>query len=387
MDETRRRVFHTLRQMDIYLSTTLGLPLPLQDKDIDQAWPTEVDDEYITERAIHKPSHDRASFLEAFNAHARLMQILAKVVDHLYPPTMADRESTDMTYMISVAKIREMEEDLHSWHESLSSVWRPGPEEDLEIARYDIHSFTAPIRIDGTKDHDGEYTRRCKTYANICAHYRIKVLLRFAYAHVQMMLYRPFLQYYSQQTSTVKTVDDRYFALATAGINSLFNHLPDRFKSKDQGTVPASASTSTQPHLKTNASNQFLQAVLSSTSPQQPWSPGARSNQGEAQPGADISLARDSVVTGSHAYVSGPSQYEVPSSLMDFPIEDPFAYPLLPGVSLADDTFAMLPEDSLHLPIFDANMNIEGQLLHLNNIQLQSHFPSHSTGQVGYQPY
>lgn len=33
------------------------------------------------------------------------------------------------------------------------------------------------------------------------------------------MLYRPFLQYYSQQTSTVKTVDDRYFALATAGIN------------------------------------------------------------------------------------------------------------------------------------------------------------------------
>lgn len=337
-----------------------------------------------------------------------------------------------------------------------------------------------------TKDHDGNYTCRCKTCANICVHYRIKVLLRFAYAHVQMMLYRPFLQYYSQQTSTVKTVDDRYFALATAGINvcrnivhigleirkqavligpywfitytqffavlslllyvlnnpdqpgvldlfadaklgkecisgftqrslaadrvntalnvgepcpmslglasadilqSLFNHLPDRFKSKDQGTIPASAPTSTQAHLKTNASNSFLQAVLSSTTPQQAWSPATRSTQGEAQPGADISLTRDSVVTGSHAYVSGPSQYEVPSSLMDFPIEDPFAYPLLPGVSLADDTFAMLPEDSLHLPIFDANMNIEGQLLHLNNIQLQSHFPSSSISQVGYQPY
>lgn len=71
---------------------------------------------------------------------------------------------------------------------------------------------------------------------------------------------------------------------------------------------------------------------------------------------------------------------------MDFPIEDPFAYPLLPGVSLADNTFAALPEDSLQLPIFDANMNIEGQLLHLNNIHFPSPFPS-ATNEMRYQAY
>jgi hypothetical protein len=34
-----------------------------------------------------------------------------------------------------------------------------------------------------------------------------------------MMLYRPFLQHYSHQTSTKEAADERYFALATAGIN------------------------------------------------------------------------------------------------------------------------------------------------------------------------
>jgi hypothetical protein len=49
--------------------------------------------------------------------------------------------------------------------------------------------------------------------------FSIKILLRFAYAHVQMMLYRPFLEYYSQQGSAIETTDERCFALATAGIN------------------------------------------------------------------------------------------------------------------------------------------------------------------------
>ncbi|ETS86285.1 hypothetical protein PFICI_00113 [Pestalotiopsis fici W106-1] len=426
VDETRRRVFHTIRQMDIYLSTTLGLPLPLQEKDIDQAWPTEVDDEYITENSIRKPPHSRPSFLEASNAHARLMRILAQVVDHLYPPTGADRESEDMTYMISVAKIREIEEDLHSWHESLSPIWRPGPEENLEIAR-------------------------------------IKVLLRFAYAHVQMMLYRPFLQYYSQQKSTVKTVDERYFALATAGINvcrnivhigleirkqavligpywfiaytqffavlslllyvlnnqdqpgvldlfadaklgkdciagftqrslaadrvttalnSLFDNLPDRFKSKgleaNRVSTPSPAAVNPKPQTPI-----FLQAILNFPDNHQRWPSDTVPTSGSAPPGSHTTASRHS----SSPYISRPPQYEVPSSLMDFPIEDPFAYPLLPGVSLADNTFATLPEDSLQLPIFDANMNIEGQLLHFNNIHFSSPFPTSSTNDMGYQAY
>lgn len=48
---------------------------------------------------------------------------------------------------------------------------------------------------------------------------RVKILLRFTYAHVQMMLYRPFIQYYSRRLPSHEAVDERYFALASAGVN------------------------------------------------------------------------------------------------------------------------------------------------------------------------
>lgn len=43
-------------------------------------------------------------------------------------------------------------------------------------------------------------------------------MLRFAYAHVQMMLYRPFLHYASPNLSTGKQVDERCYACAAAAI-------------------------------------------------------------------------------------------------------------------------------------------------------------------------
>ena len=135
-DETRRRLFHTIRSMDIYLSTTLGLPLLLQDKDIDQRWPTEVDDEHITAGGIRLLLPGTPSYLEAFNAHARLMQILAKVVEYVYPPTGTDKGPRDVMYLISVAKIKEIEQELHDWQGQLSPTWRAGPQEVLQITRY-----------------------------------------------------------------------------------------------------------------------------------------------------------------------------------------------------------------------------------------------------------
>ena len=42
--------------------------------------------------------------------------------------------------------------------------------------------------------------------------------MRFAYAHVQMMLYRPFIHYASPRLLSGKTVDDRAYACAAAAI-------------------------------------------------------------------------------------------------------------------------------------------------------------------------
>lgn len=54
--------------------------------------------------------------------------------------------------------------------------------------------------------------------------------------------------------------------------------------------------------------------------------------------------------------------YQPSTNPMDFLLDDPFEYPILPGVSLADDGFGSLPDD-LQLPLYDAQMDIEGQFL------------------------
>jgi len=48
---------------------------------------------------------------------------------------------------------------------------------------------------------------------------RVRTLLRFAYAHVQLMLYRPFLHYVSPRLTAGKKIDDRYYNCAAAGIS------------------------------------------------------------------------------------------------------------------------------------------------------------------------
>jgi hypothetical protein len=55
---------------------------------------------------------------------------------------------------------------------------------------------------------------------NILTSYRsVQQLLRLAYAHVQMMLYRPFLHYVSQKSCAGKAIDDRSYACAAAGVS------------------------------------------------------------------------------------------------------------------------------------------------------------------------
>ena len=117
-EQTRRRVFHVIRQQDIYLSSILGSPLLLSEDDFDQAYPEEVDDEYVTKDGITYPG--TPSFLQAFNARVRLMGILAKVVRHVYP-----LNSIREGYAISYARITEIEGDLQTWNEELPQIWQP----------------------------------------------------------------------------------------------------------------------------------------------------------------------------------------------------------------------------------------------------------------------
>ncbi|KAG6040003.1 hypothetical protein E4U41_001725 [Claviceps citrina] len=204
--EVRKRVFYVIRQMDIYVSTMLGFPLLLNIDDVDQPFPTEVDDEYITHAGIIAPALGAPSFFEAFNAHTRLMEVLGRIAKSVYPmhvqgqPSGKGDDSGTTSCLISYGRIKEIEADLQTWYERLPEMWRPSANGPIEVVR-------------------------------------VRHLLRFAYAHVQLVLYRPFLHYISPRHSQGTKVDELSYACAAAAVSVSRNIVHIGMEIRKQGVL------------------------------------------------------------------------------------------------------------------------------------------------------
>jgi hypothetical protein len=134
--ETRKRVFWVIQRMDTYVGAMLGLPRLLEDDDIDQEFPAEVDDEYITADGIKSMPDGTLSVMAAFNAHTRIVQILAKLCKAVYPTKGTQAGSKDsVTYTVGYSKIRELESDLAQWLDQLPAQLKPGSEASPLITR------------------------------------------------------------------------------------------------------------------------------------------------------------------------------------------------------------------------------------------------------------
>lgn len=137
--EIRRRVFWAIRRMDIYVSALLGFPVMLSLDDIDQDFPIEVDDKYITKDTVLSTPPNSFSLLAAgSNAHTRLMFILATVIQDIYPIKGVESSmngSGNASYAISHAKITAIEQDLAQWLDKLPMALKPGGDGSLEVAR------------------------------------------------------------------------------------------------------------------------------------------------------------------------------------------------------------------------------------------------------------
>ncbi|KAJ5887865.1 hypothetical protein N7495_007906 [Penicillium taxi] len=180
--EMRKRLFWVVRKMDVYVSTLLGLPQMLNDDDIDQEYPMEVDGEFIKADGIVQMPSDYTPLMAGCNAHTRLSNIILKVVKYIYPVKNARyRSKNHQRYMVSHSKIREIERDLQGWMEELPAALRPGTEVSPQLER-------------------------------------IRQLLRIGYAHVQMVMYRPFLHYVSSG-SQARGMDKRSYACAAACVS------------------------------------------------------------------------------------------------------------------------------------------------------------------------
>ncbi|KAK5399203.1 Gypsy retrotransposon integrase-like protein 1 [Exophiala xenobiotica] len=155
--ETRKRVYWTLCTMDVYLSNVLGLSRTIPESVCDQDLPGQSTTEYATQAQNNsiKPPSPRLSSL--VNHHIGLVRIMSKVVGFLCP-TSVEASEPNRYRRVEATKLSQIEAELAEWYRAL-----PPMSEDIGSNGYD----------------------------QICIHLR----LRLAYAHVQMVLYRPFLHH------------------------------------------------------------------------------------------------------------------------------------------------------------------------------------------------
>ncbi|KAK9479073.1 fungal-specific transcription factor domain-containing protein [Lipomyces japonicus] len=212
--EVRKRIFWTILKMDVHISAMLGLPRCIDENDIDQDLPLEIDDEYITEDAILPHPGGVITTSTVANLHTRLLSIVTRIVEEVYPikenrsdvdesssiPVGSgpfDHGSHNRVNCVSYAKVLQLENELQAWLDSLPFELRPGvdpPKRWMPSNR----------------------------------------LLNLSYCYVKIALYRPFIHYVGQKYKSTMT-DERPYACAANCISTarIVVHLADDLYRRD----------------------------------------------------------------------------------------------------------------------------------------------------------
>lgn len=91
----------------------LGLPRLLRDNDIETEFPSDVDDEYVTEKGFQAPPAGEFTKLSAALALFRASRILSKVLEKMYPPGAN-------SYKILRQDQYRLDTELQDWSKSLA---------------------------------------------------------------------------------------------------------------------------------------------------------------------------------------------------------------------------------------------------------------------------
>jgi hypothetical protein len=116
--ETRKRLFWVLRTMETYVTTLFGIPLAINDNDIDQHLPLEIDDEFITAEGILTVPENHISFMAMANAHTKLLIIMRNVIRDTYPHKR-ELAGHQGSYRVSYSRVVELEAELDQWFRSI----------------------------------------------------------------------------------------------------------------------------------------------------------------------------------------------------------------------------------------------------------------------------
>lgn len=99
-----------------FSAALLGLPKLLSDSDIHAEYPTDVDDENVSERGFQSTLPGEATRLGSALALFRASRIMSKVLDENYPAASS--------HDLSLQRIRALSDELDLWQNSLSSHLR-----------------------------------------------------------------------------------------------------------------------------------------------------------------------------------------------------------------------------------------------------------------------
>ncbi|ODV79413.1 uncharacterized protein CANTADRAFT_50927 [Suhomyces tanzawaensis NRRL Y-17324] len=178
--DTRKRLFYTIYKMDIYINSLLGLPRSIQDDEFDQELPEELDDENITRDSyLYDKQQGALSSSGCANHHTKLMFILSHIVKKLYPIKVG-KSATNVTPDHIHSKVTELEIELKQWLQNLPKELKP----------------TDPNDPNSSKDIPEKF---------VMANY----YLHLSFLNCQIMLYRPFIHFISNGSTSYQNSDPR----------------------------------------------------------------------------------------------------------------------------------------------------------------------------------
>ncbi|KAI2638872.1 fungal-specific transcription factor domain-containing protein [Hypomontagnella submonticulosa] len=114
--ETRKKVFWTLYTLDCFSAAMLGLPKLLKEDDIHAEYPSDTDDEYVTEKGFQPTLPGEYTRLSSALALFRVSRILANVLETMYPAATS--------YELSLQQIASLDQALSDWYENLPAHLR-----------------------------------------------------------------------------------------------------------------------------------------------------------------------------------------------------------------------------------------------------------------------
>ncbi|QYS99395.1 Zn(2)-C6 fungal-type domain-containing protein [Trichoderma simmonsii] len=126
--EISKRVFWALKLLSSEVATCVGLPTLVNDEDLDQELPLELNDAYIYKGKTTAQPPNEVCYSSGLICYSRLHNILHKVLKDIYP--RKGRASAEvcgsMNYTVRVDKIHEIEQELEKWATMIPLGYRLG---------------------------------------------------------------------------------------------------------------------------------------------------------------------------------------------------------------------------------------------------------------------